>query len=105
MLRALFAVFFLASPVPLGEIFGDIRLGDTYLANAPVQLTCGTESVKGKTDAEGSFRLTVGGSGRCEITVTHEQKTASLAVVVFDKPARYRLVLELKDGAYVLKRV
>ena len=26
-------------------------------------------------------------------------------VVVFDKPSRYRLVLELKDGKYALKRV
>jgi hypothetical protein len=39
------------------------------------------------------------------VTVTHEGAEASVDVVVFDKPSRYRLVLELKDGVYILKRV
>lgn len=105
MLRFLSIFAFVALPTSFGEVFGDLRLGDKYLAETPIQLTCGTDTTRGNTDAEGSFRLSVAGSGKCTITVTHGGKDASLSVVVFDKPARYRLVLEPKDGAYVLKRV
>ncbi|MGQ0647440.1 MAG: hypothetical protein ACT4P7_07690 [Gemmatimonadaceae bacterium] len=105
MFRVLLSAALLAAPIPIGEIFGDVRVGETYLAEAPVQLVCGPDTVKGKTDAAGSFRLASKASGRCVFSVTHEGKTSSVDVVVFDKPSRYRLVLELKDGVHVLKRV
>jgi hypothetical protein len=95
----------LAAGAPVGEIFGDVRLGDKYLADAQVQLKCGEEVAKAKTDSSGSFRLSVKGTGKCALSITHQNQTPSIDVVVFDKPARYRLVLELKDGAYVVKRV
>jgi hypothetical protein len=54
---------------------------------------------------QGSFRLTVQGEGKCRVGVSYEGQTPSVEVVVFEKPARYRLVLELAEGKYVLKRV
>ncbi|MBC7898280.1 MAG: hypothetical protein H7066_22860 [Cytophagaceae bacterium] len=92
-------------PATAGEIFGDVRIGDKYVAQAPIQMVCGTDTVKGKTDDAGSFRLATKAGGKCVVTVTHDGKPASVDVVVFDKPSRYRLVLELKDGAFILKRV
>jgi hypothetical protein len=100
-----FAIGALVLALSVGEIFGDIRLGDRYLADAPVELKCGAETVKAKTDSAGSFRLAVKASGKCTFSVTHGDKSASIDVVVFNQPARYRLVLELKDGVYVLRRV
>src|SRR5262245_13356707 len=88
-----------------GEIFGDLRLGDNYLGNTKLELKCGDEVVKGQTDSTGSFRLTAKASGKCSLTVTHDGQTASVDVVLFDKPARYRLVLESKDGKLTLRRV
>ena len=88
-----------------GSIYGDVRLGDKYLAELSLTLTCGAESVEGKTDKAGSFRLTVKSGGRCSLGVSYEGQTAALDVVVFEKPAQYRLVLELKDGKYALRRV
>ncbi|MFN8581289.1 MAG: hypothetical protein U0163_09975 [Gemmatimonadaceae bacterium] len=105
MLRLLPILASIAWATTLGEVFGDLRLGDKYVADAPVQLKCGAEVVKGKTDQSGSFRLAAKGSGKCEFTVTYESKEITVDVVVFDKPARYRFLLEPKDGAYVLKRV
>jgi hypothetical protein len=105
MLRAILAAAALAAPASMGEIFGDVRVGDKYVADTPVQLTCGAETVKGKTDQSGSFRLAAKESGKCVFSVTYEGKTASVDVIVFDKPARYRLVLEPKDGGWALKRV
>ena len=90
---------------PAGSIFGDVRLGDKYLPELSLTLKCGTESVEGKTDQAGSFRLAVKSGGRCTLGVSYEGQTAALDVVVFDKPAQYRLMLELKDGKYTLRRV
>jgi len=88
-----------------GEIFGDLRLAEKYLADTKIELKCGEEVVTATTDSLGSFRLSAKASGKCTVTVTYEKQTPSLSVVVFDKPARYRLVIEAKDGKYVLKRV
>ena len=93
------------STAPVGGISGDLRLGDKYLADVKVTLTCGEATAETTTDANGSFRLTVKGEGKCRVTVSYQGQTPGLDVVVFDKPARYRLILEQVDGKYLLKRV
>ena len=105
MFRVLLTIGVLAVRAPVGEIFGDVRLGEKYLSDLPVELKCGDEVVKGTTDKSGSFRLSTKTSGKCAFSITYESKTSSVEVVVFEKPARYRLVVEAKDGSYVLKRV
>lgn len=98
------ASLILGSALHLGGITGDLRLGDKYLAEVPLSLKCGTEEVEGKTDKAGSFHLTVKSGGKCQLSVAYDKQTAVVEVVVFDKPVRYRLLLELKDGKYILKR-
>ena len=105
MIEMALALAAMVMPATAGEIFGDVRVGDKYVKEAPIKMVCGTDTVKGKTDDAGSFRLTSKGAGKCVVTVTHEGADASVDVVVFEKPSRYRLVLELKDGVYILKRV
>jgi hypothetical protein len=73
-----------------GEIFGDIRQGETYLAEVPVVLTCGAEKVDGKTDKQGSFRLKTTGAGKCTLSVTVNKQSPSVEEV---------------GGKLVLKRV
>ncbi len=102
---SLMVVLSALTPPALGEISGDVRLGDRYLAAAKIELVCGDQTASGVTDSLGTFRLSVKGSGKCSVTVTHDKQTAAVDIVVFDKPSRYRFVLELKDGKYVLKRV
>ena len=94
-----------AALVAPGEIFGDIRSGDTYLAEIPVLLTCGSEKVSGTTDKEGSFKLKSAGSGKCTLTVTWKNQSSSVDVVVFERPTRYRFIVEEVGGKLVLKRV
>lgn len=105
MFGPLLLLLSVAPLAPASTIFGDVRLGEKYVAEAEVTLVCGADSATGKTDAEGSFRLTVKGGGKCQITVQYDQQAPSVEVIAFDKPSRYRLVLELKDGKYLLKRV
>lgn len=102
MLAALLAALTLAAP---GEIFGDIRSGDTYLADVGLTLTCGDETVRGRTDSSGSFRLRTTATGRCRLTLSWKDQSPSVDVVVFARPTRYRFVVEEQDGALVLKRV
>ena len=105
MIKLIAVLAALAVSAPAGEVFGDVRVGDDYVKEAAVELKCGTEVVKGKTDASGSYRLAAKGSGKCTISVTHEGQTASVEVVVFEQPSRYRLMLEKKGETWTLRRV
>lgn len=94
------------SALARGEIYGDLRLGDKYVTDTKLTLTCGAESAEATTDKQGSFRITVKGSGKCKLTAAYQNQTPSVDVVLFDQPARYRFVLEAAaDGKFVLKRV
>jgi hypothetical protein len=104
MLQFVLVFATLLSASPVGEIFGDLRLGEKYLSNVPLQLKCGDETVDTKTDDAGSFRLRVKTNGECKLTVSYSGQRPSLNVVVFEKPTRYRFVLEEKGGKFVLKR-
>ena len=99
------AVLMTVARLATGEIFGDVRSGEQYLADVPVQLTCGAETVEVKTDKSGSYRLKSKASGKCRLQVTWKAQSPSVDVVVFEKPTRYRLVLEEQNGKLVLKRV
>lgn len=105
MLKTMLVIGALAASAPVGEVFGDVRVGEDYVKEAAVELKCGDEVVKGKTDANGSYRLTAKANGKCTIGVTHDGQTPTVEVVVFEKAARYRLVLEKKGEAWTLRRV
>jgi hypothetical protein len=105
MMKLVVVLGALALGASAGEVFGDLRVGENYVKEAALELKCGDEVVKGKTDVNGSYRLTAKGSGKCTISVTHEGQTASVDVVVFEKPSRYRLVLEKKGDTWTLRRV
>ena len=105
MMKLMVVLGAIAMGASAGEVFGDVRVGDEYVKEAAIELKCGTEVVKGKTDANGSYRLTAKGSGKCTISVAHDGQTATVDVVVFDQPSRYRLMLEKKGETWTLKRV
>jgi hypothetical protein len=105
MIKTIIAASVLAISAPFGEVFGDLRVGEDYVKEAALELKCGDEVVKGKTDANGSYRLTAKANGKCTISVTHDGQSPSVDVVVFDKAARYRLVLEKKGETWTLRRV
>ena len=105
MIKTLLLVGALGLMAPAGEVFGDLRVGEDYVKEASLELKCGEEVVKGKTDANGSYRLTAKANGKCSISVVHDGQTATVDVVLFDKAARYRLVLEKKGDTWTLRRV
>ena len=63
------------------------------------------EKVEAATDKAGSFRLKTAGSGKCTLTVTYKKQSPSVDVVVFERPTKYRFIVEEAAGKLVLKRV
>ena len=88
-----------------GEIFGDIKSGDDYVRDAAITVTCGTDTVTAKTDSAGSFRLRTKATGKCRLSIAWKDQSPAVDVVVFDRPTRYRLVLEEKEKKFLLRRV
>lgn len=105
MIKTLLVLGALGLTAPAGEVFGDLRVGEDYVKEAALELKCGEEVVKGMTDASGSYRLNAKASGKCTISVSHAGQTSSVEVVLFEKAARYRLVLEKKGDTWTLRRV
>jgi hypothetical protein len=105
MLKMMMLIGAVVASAPVGEVFGDVRVGEEYVKEAAVELKCGTEVVKGKTDATGSYRLSAKATGKCTIAITHDGQTPTVDVVLFEKAARYRLILEKKGDAWTLRRV
>jgi hypothetical protein len=93
------------APLVAGEIFGDVRMGETYVKDVPIRLTCGADVVEAKTDSTGSYRVRTKASGKCQLQVTYKDQKPTVEVVVFEQPTRYRLILEDQKGTFVLKRV
>jgi hypothetical protein len=105
MFKLLAVAGVLAATATFGEVFGDLRVGEQYVKEAALELKCGDEVVKAKTDSTGSYRIAAKADGKCTITVTHEGQSPSVDIVVFDKAMKYRLVLEKKGQTWTLRRV
>jgi hypothetical protein len=93
----LIAALAVAGPAWAGAIYGNLKHGDKPLEIA-LKLICGSETVVGKSDATGNYRLSIAGSGRCALSVG--DKTA--VVVLGSDPARYDF--DVPDGAAPLRQ-
>jgi hypothetical protein len=92
------------SLVGAGEIYGSIKeAGKPVQEGLKVELACGQKTVAGETDKNGAYRLFAKEEGKCTLTVRIGAESPSIAVDSFEDSARYNLVLEKKDGKYVLR--
>ncbi len=62
------------------------------------------ETARATTDSAGAFVLFVKQPGKCVLKVVYQDQTATLPVVLYNEPVRYRLALERKGSAFVLTR-
>jgi len=89
--------------VGAGEIYGSIKEGGKPVKEGvKVEVACGEKAVAGETDKNGAYRLFAQEEGKCTLTVRIGDETPSIAVQSFEDSVRYNLVLEKKDGKYVL---
>jgi hypothetical protein len=94
------------SPALAGEVFGKIfdeagSVGDT----AAVSIQCGDKSYPPtRTDDSGAYHVVVKETGKCTLTVSVEERSASLGIASYDEAVQVDLVLETKDGKLTVRR-
>ena len=65
-----------------GEVFGVVKGASGVVDGAEVAAKCGDQAYGPvKTDKKGSYRLVIGQTGKCTLTVTHDGKSATMNVV------------------------
>jgi hypothetical protein len=89
-----------------GEVFGVVKGAAGVVDGADVTAKCGDQAYGPvKTDKKGSYRLVLGQTGKCTLTVTHDGKSATMNVVSFDDATQSDVVLAVgADGKLTAKR-
>jgi hypothetical protein len=94
-----------AATLSAAEVFGTIsENGKPLPAGVVVKLDCGDASVSGKTDQFGSYTLRSSASGDCKLSVAYKGSAPSLKVTLYEKPAKYDLVVQEEAGKLKLAR-
>jgi hypothetical protein len=96
----------ITASVGLGaEIYGTITDNGKPVPKATaVKLDCSGAAVSGVTDEFGSYRLKSAAAGDCRLTLTYKGSSPSLPVTLYEKPARYDLVVRDEAGKLALAR-
>lgn len=89
-----------------GEVYGKIVEGSGSVGeNATVQVACQDKTYgPAKTDASGSFHVVVETTGKCKLTVSYKQQSASLDIASYDEAMEYDLAVALSDGKLSVRR-
>ena len=89
-----------------GEVFGVVKGASGVVDGADVAANCGDQAYGPvKTEKKGSYRLVIGQTGKCTLTVTHDGKSATMNVVSFDDATQSDVVLAVgADGKLTAKR-
>ncbi len=98
----------LAAPAPTlaGEVYGKIFEGAASVGDAAsVSIQCGDKSYPAvQTDKSGSYHLAVKETGKCTLSVSVEERSASVVIASYDEAVQVDLVLETKDGKLTVRR-
>jgi hypothetical protein len=89
-----------------GEIYGTLTEGGRPVGEGvEVQAKCaGATYPPVKTDKSGSYHLAIKETGKCALTVKYKQQAPTLEVASYEDGVQVDLVLEHKDGKWVLRR-
>ncbi len=90
-----------------GEVFGTVKgAAGPVGEGAEIAAQCGDQAYGPvKTDKKGAYRLVIGQTGKCTLTVTHDGKSATMNIVSFEDAAQSDVVLAVgADGKLTAKR-
>jgi hypothetical protein len=89
-----------------GEIYGAITEGGKSVGEGvPVEARCGEKTYPAvKTEKSGSYHVTVQETGKCLLAVQYKGQVLDVEVASYDEGVQVDLVLEQKDGKYVMRR-
>jgi hypothetical protein len=100
-----FFALILATAARAGEIYGTVSEGGKPVAaGLSLRLACGTVSADARTDAYGAYSLKSAATGKCALSAPSVAGAPALAVTVYEKSARYDLVIARAPGKSTLTR-
>ena len=100
-----FAVFLCAS-VSAGAIYGTIVADNQPVKDTDIEIKCGEDApIKGKTAADGAYRISVPKDGQCSLTLPTLAGKPSAAIFSTPNPTLYNFtIVKIADGKYELRR-
>ena len=89
-----------------GQIYGTIVADKQPVKDTEIEIKCGEEApLKGKTAADGAYRINVPQEGQCSLTLPTYAGRPSATVFSTPNPALYNFaVVKDADGKFELKR-
>jgi hypothetical protein len=93
-----------SSPANAAQMYGTVTESGRGIANAPLTVTCGAETVQTATDASGSYSLNVSATGICTFALDG-RPGASTSVYSYADPVRYDFDVAAAGGAFSLRKL
>ncbi len=89
-----------------GQIYGTIVADNQPVKDTDIEIKCGDEApLKGKTAADGAYRINVPPQGQCSLTLPTYAGKPSATIFSTPNPALYNFaVVKDADGKVELKR-
>ena len=111
-LRPLTAVLCLAfaltasAVLSAGPIYGTIIADGKPVKDTDIEIKCGEDApLKGKTAADGAYRISVTKEGRCTLTLPTSAGKPSATIFSTPNPTLYNFeIVKVAEGKYELKR-
>src|SRR6187455_3618767 len=85
-----------------GQIYGTIVADGKPVKDTDIEIKCGEDApLKGKTAADGAYRINVAPQGQCTLTLPTYTGKPSTAIFSSPNPALYNFdLVKLGDGKY-----
>ena len=95
-----------AAVLSAGQIYGTIVADNQPVKDTDIEITCGEEPpLKGKTAADGAYRINVPQQGQCALTLPTYEGKPSATIFSTPNPALYNFaVVKNAEGKFELKR-
>ena len=89
-----------------GQIYGTIVAENQPVKEADIEIKCGEDPpLKGKTAADGAYRITVPAQGQCSLTLPTLEGKPSATIFSTPNPTLYNfMIVKVADGKFELRR-
>ncbi len=96
----------LSVPVSAGQIYGTIVADDQPVKDTDIEITCGQDApLKGKTAADGAYRINVPQQGQCTLALPTYAGKPSATIFSTPNPTLYNFaIVKVADGKVELRR-
>jgi hypothetical protein len=97
---------FVSAVVSAGQIYGTIVAENQPVKDTDIEIKCGEEApVKGKTAADGAYRINVPPQGQCSLILPTYAGKPSATIFSTPNPALYNFsIVKIAEGKYELRR-